>query len=525
MNKIGNISDYFDEIILRRGYDYYNENKVKKVTSSNDNYCAIVQGTKKYRVRLKIEDDRIENMSCTCPYYSDVTNCKHIAAVLYYLKSGEHVEDNSADKLKENNKYVSTFNDKLITIQEESNYEWNNDTLEKLYKIVKANCKISKEKYKDEPKKIIELVCFIFEIIYNEYIENSQMSYDKYDDEYDEEYDGEYFEEDDYLEEDEEDDCEFDESFFECINMLEETFKVILKNDDVFDEALEYLKSLNHGDIEEIIVKIILESCKNTKRAQKLYNLLETKTKEKSNYYIELITTMLIIEKNYLKKELNLKEFLNKLILYDKSLNDLEIVINILFMGKEYDLVIEIIEELNLNKDVFYEDILFSSYYNSNKEKYYELLRQRIYRYKRLSDYKELREKYSYEECKYYYMIIEKNPKASLSDKIELYYFEKEYEKIFNILKDKDLRGFSKCIAYLPEEYNDKIMDKYKNEILKMYFKSYNVSNEMINYIWQLGKINNSEKIVNEIIETITKKGKITLKQRKELDFIQKTLY
>lgn len=82
--------DKFQKHILERGYNYtYNVNNVKM---SGNKIEACVSGTKDYLVKVDLDD---YSMSCTCPYF-ERANCKHIAALLYYLEN-EKREDFNTD--------------------------------------------------------------------------------------------------------------------------------------------------------------------------------------------------------------------------------------------------------------------------------------------------------------------------------------------------------------------------------------------------------------------------------------------
>ena len=80
----------FQKHILERGYHYtYNVNRVKR---SNNHVEACVSGTKDYLVKVNLDN---YSMSCTCPYFEHA-NCKHVAALLYYLENEER-EDFDTD--------------------------------------------------------------------------------------------------------------------------------------------------------------------------------------------------------------------------------------------------------------------------------------------------------------------------------------------------------------------------------------------------------------------------------------------
>jgi uncharacterized Zn finger protein len=92
-----------DKKILDRGFDYYEQKNVEEVeVLSNGEFSAIVQGTEEYDVFVKIENENVTEYSCTCPYdWGDV--CKHIVAVLYYIRDTEmHDEE-----------YINTIEDDL----------------------------------------------------------------------------------------------------------------------------------------------------------------------------------------------------------------------------------------------------------------------------------------------------------------------------------------------------------------------------------------------------------------------------
>ena len=81
-----------NDIILERGYDYFEEGCVTKVENlGHGDYEATVEGSDTYTVRLHLEGKRITDYECDCPYDKGPV-CKHVVAVLYHLQqslSGE----------------------------------------------------------------------------------------------------------------------------------------------------------------------------------------------------------------------------------------------------------------------------------------------------------------------------------------------------------------------------------------------------------------------------------------------------
>lgn len=74
---------YFQPHILERGWKYAKSGAVTDLKKKGDQISAIVRGTEYYRVDLKYSNNSLSEGYCTCPYASDGSWCKHMAAVLY----------------------------------------------------------------------------------------------------------------------------------------------------------------------------------------------------------------------------------------------------------------------------------------------------------------------------------------------------------------------------------------------------------------------------------------------------------
>ena len=79
----------FSTANLQRGREYYKKNKVRSLIQDGDLYYASVEGTEEYEVQIRIQGDRIDFMSCECPYAQDGNRCKHMAATLYEIAARE----------------------------------------------------------------------------------------------------------------------------------------------------------------------------------------------------------------------------------------------------------------------------------------------------------------------------------------------------------------------------------------------------------------------------------------------------
>ncbi len=90
---------FVDAKIVQRGYRYFKDDDISKVEQIGEGeFNALAYGTNIYDVYVKIDDEKIVEHFCDCPYdWGDV--CKHEVAVFYKIRSGDFV--NIGDKIKE----------------------------------------------------------------------------------------------------------------------------------------------------------------------------------------------------------------------------------------------------------------------------------------------------------------------------------------------------------------------------------------------------------------------------------------
>jgi len=93
-----NWKSLFTSRFLKRGYDYYCMDAVENLDISEDLIRADVSGTEDYEVEISLENGEITDMYCSCPYAEDGRNCKHMAAVLYEWEDArqEYEQDENA---------------------------------------------------------------------------------------------------------------------------------------------------------------------------------------------------------------------------------------------------------------------------------------------------------------------------------------------------------------------------------------------------------------------------------------------
>ena len=87
----------FASHILERGYDYNCDGAVENIEIGRDDIRADVVGTEDYEVEISLNDGKVTDMYCSCPYAAGGNNCKHMAAVLYEWTADIMDEDEPED--------------------------------------------------------------------------------------------------------------------------------------------------------------------------------------------------------------------------------------------------------------------------------------------------------------------------------------------------------------------------------------------------------------------------------------------
>lgn len=94
---LNNFETEVEAKIVERGLDYFKNDDLRKVEKVGaGEFSAIVFGTDKYSVYIKLNDKIVAEHECDCPYdYGDV--CKHKVAVFYAIRQGDFID--TSDKL------------------------------------------------------------------------------------------------------------------------------------------------------------------------------------------------------------------------------------------------------------------------------------------------------------------------------------------------------------------------------------------------------------------------------------------
>ena len=78
----------FRDVVLERGKYYYTHNCVHGLTYKDLVYNARVIGEYAYQVEIKIRQDDVVYMKCSCAYAVKGNYCKHMAAVMFAIEAG-----------------------------------------------------------------------------------------------------------------------------------------------------------------------------------------------------------------------------------------------------------------------------------------------------------------------------------------------------------------------------------------------------------------------------------------------------
>ena len=115
--RLSDFEQQIDPVIRKRGYEYFRKGYVTEVEDLGcGDYEATVEGSDIYTVGLHIDGDEVTGYECDCPYdWGSV--CKHIAAVLFYLKNdltGKDVHSRKEKQVKPEKESEAVQFEKLL---------------------------------------------------------------------------------------------------------------------------------------------------------------------------------------------------------------------------------------------------------------------------------------------------------------------------------------------------------------------------------------------------------------------------
>lgn len=488
----------FQEKILKRGYNYYLDDSVHDVTKNGEIYEGLVYGTEIYEVKAKVDiKGNVEKMYCDCPYACD-NNCKHMAALLYYIENDGYIEN------KKELRNVDNYDKIVENITEGEIKEF---VLEKLYNDRNFQNEFRShfvQYFEKTPKKVYErrISQSIYQAIgregYVEYDETDKFS-DLMNDYLQEarnlikhkEYQAPFWIASLILEEltnlpidDSDGTTSYVES--ECIEVIEEILEKC-KNKIIISEIFNWIKNSLENDtlgdytdgIEQILDEYFTEDDfinERLKIIDEKLNKLKIKKDFYSTYKIEnLIKNKIVLLKQICNEEdiqKTIKENLyyvpiRKMLIEDEkekgNMNKVEQLlkdgINIAMKEKHYGTVMYFLEQLL----ELYEK-------KKQNEKYEKLLRDVLFKYDRASFkyYKKLKDFYSKEKWQQEKDKIikefEKDGEGYHRDDLWQIYIEEEYyDKLYKSVMTTPLFDIIiRYEKYLKKDYEEKLLREYE---------------------------------------------------------------
>src|SRR5882724_12903075 len=92
MSLKGKFSREFSGRIRDRGFAYFRSNKVEILNHSESHVDAKVKGSEDYLVRLTLGRVSLD-VACTCPYFEEGQECKHIWATMLAADARQYLRD------------------------------------------------------------------------------------------------------------------------------------------------------------------------------------------------------------------------------------------------------------------------------------------------------------------------------------------------------------------------------------------------------------------------------------------------
>lgn len=530
--------ELFEEKILKRGYSYYLEDSVHDVTKNGNCYEGLVYGTEIYEVQVEInENGNVENMDCDCPY-AEENNCKHMAALLYYIENDGEIENK---KIIRN---IDNFDKILDRISENEIKEF---VLEKLYENSEFQNEFRSkfvQYFEKTPKRVYErrISQSVYKAIgrkgFIEYNETDRFSDPMYDYIQEarnlirhKEYQTPFWIASLILEELPDlpiDDSDGTTTYVEdgCIEVIEEILEKCKSENvinEIFDWAIELIKNDTLGDYSDGIEKILDEYFTEDKFINERLKIIDTKIQElnkEKDYYSEYELENLIKTKIALLYQLGKdKEALGTIkdniyfvpirrILIDKERENgnIDQVEKLLKEGMSIAL-----KQGHCGTVTYYIEELLSIYEKQNdNEKYKDLVQETLFKYSRASFkyYKKLKELYTEEQWNNKRDSIIKNLESDgedyhRDDLRQIYIEEQYYDKLFKSVMTTPLfEIIVRYEKYLKKDFEKQLLEQYQQIVEeKSRFTGKKNYEEIKKILQHMKTLKDGEKLVEKMIE------------------------
>ncbi len=516
--------DEFLDYILDRGYEYYINNKVSDVVINHNVVSAIVKGNYKYEVNLEIEDEIFIEGNCSCPYFESNGNCKHMAAVLYYLKENGPQKSNSKYDLKG---IINRVSDKDVRKFLYNNLVNNSELLNK-FRIAfsKFFPKLSKEEYKSKIYQAINKCCgregFIdyskvanYRRIVNEYLDEARDLVAR------EDYETAFIIVSIIL--DSIPNTNIDDSNGTTGDIATDAIGIILdileeideENEAVLKNIVNYViteiktsKLLNYGIDLKIIVGYFINAELYLDEIKTALEIALDQSRDKIYFYDRESYINYLLEIGELRGEADQKFKILEKYSYDKGIF-FKYIDELIKKGNS-SYAIEILEERLHKEDYYSKDYAekLADIYLNNKmmDKYTDILYKLFYKYDKydIDVYRKIKNLYSSKDWSVEKdKIINTIKNIKNNDRVNKILIEEElYDELYLIVRD--------CIMVNQiRKYEQYLLPKYKNELLKLYkddcLKEVERANNRVMYREVARKVNHIREMDNEVVKSILK--------------------
>lgn len=533
-----NFEELFEEKILKRGYSYYLEDSVQDVTKNENCYEGLVYGTEIYEVQVEIDEDgNVEDMDCDCPY-AEENNCKHMAALLYYIENEGQIENKKVIR------NIDNFDKILDRISENEIKEF---VLERLYEnsefknefrshFVQYFEKTPKREYERRiSKSVYQAIGRKGFIEYNETDRFSDPMYDYIQEARNlikhKEYQAPFWIASLILEELPElpiDDSDGTTSYVEseCVEVIEKILDKCKSEsiiNEIFNWIIESIKNDTLGDYSEGIEKILDEYFTEDKFINERLKIIDTKIQElrkEKDHYSEYKLESLIKTKIALLYQLGM----DKKALETIKDNIYFVPIRKMLIDKEkengnIDQAEKLLKEgMNIalkrghcGTVTYYIEELLSIYEKqNNNEKYKDLVQETLFKYSRASFkyYKKLKELYTKEqwENKRDSIIkeLESDGEGYHRDNLRQIYIEEQYyDKLFKSIMTTPLfEIIVRYEKYLKKDFEKQLLKEYQKIVdEKSRFTGKKNYDEVRKILQHMKTLKDGEKLVEKMIE------------------------
>lgn len=478
-----NIEDEVDYTILSRGKRYYNDGRILDIWCEGNFITAYIDGSEIYRIKLIIGDNDLNDFYCSCPYSEGGHYlCKHIAAVLYYLKENDIPELEIV-----NNKNVNEENNsKLSNIYDEMNRE--------LKRISDSNGFVDYYNGRHFVNLISEVSNYIVDFVdneeYNSAFELIKYSYKFINNVFMDGSNGEY-----------------QDSFY----LISESASKLLYNDEYFNIFLDYTKDIVSNNASYVFSDDFIDCSlyafilyvHNKKSALKVIKILDEIEYDGSGIFVDLIIDKITLTHDFISKDEAIKLCYKNIGYYKVK----KILLEYLKDANKIDEIIKILKDdikNSVRKDLVYNQLLdiYDEYDMLDDKK--ALLPEVIIETSDFKRYKELKNMYDNSEWEHI--------KESIISKVKpmkIYFFEKVYaeeneiDKLFELLKkDSSMSLLSHYQNILKSKYNDELLKLYKPQIIELSkcVSDRNSYEELCGYIKNMSELDNSDDMIFDML-------------------------